>query len=185
MTLSQTKTLLSYIWSAIPCAPRMDDADKKRIAAAYCITLHEYSADDVMQATVECCRGTTFVPSAFDILSHCRKTIHFEDYFTDEYHDALNELSAIDERLREKRLVAECAIKARANGREITDSDKSTLDDYLDLLATKKALEGNLDVMETRANVAAMLAYDAEQRRQLVEEFGCEKPVDAMLLEVV
>lgn len=183
MTLAQTKTLLSYIWSAIPCAPRMDPQDKKRIAAAYCITLHEYSADDVMTATVECCRKSSFVPSAFEILNYCHKTLHTEQFYSNEYHDRLDELYALECRIKEKRLDAECAYKTRANGRELSDEENAVLDDYFDLLETKKALETEVSEMETRAHIAAMAAYDGAEKKALLAEFG-EKAIERIMQEV-
>ena len=183
MTLSQTKTLLSYIWSAIPCAPRMDDTDKRRIAAAYCITLHEYSADDVMAATVECCRKSAFVPSAFDILNHCHKTLHTEQFYSEEYHSRLDELYALDKRIKEKRLDAEYAYKSRANGQELSAVESAVLDDYFDLLETKKALEREVESLETRAHIKAMQAYDNAQKSALLAEFG-EKAIERMMEEV-
>ena len=172
MNLEQTRQILSFIWSANPNAPKMDDVDKQRIAAAYCITLHEYSFHDVMDAVLECGKKSTFVPSAFEILAHCKKRYDIGRFMPCGYDDRLVEADAISERIRGAKLAASCAFISKANGKAISKDEEKALDDYMDLIQTRNALEKELKDMENKAEIAAICEYDERERLLLVREFG-------------
>lgn len=68
MTITETRRLLTIIWSLFPNAPRLTQEDKGAMAVAWFSLLYEYSFADVWFATRDCLsRKPNFIPSCPEI----------------------------------------------------------------------------------------------------------------------
>ena len=56
MNLSQTRQVLSYLWTTHPSAPKLTDDDKMRSVASYFRVLYRFAIDDVLDAVDKACR---------------------------------------------------------------------------------------------------------------------------------
>lgn len=111
MNLQQTSSVLSYIWSTHPNAPKYTDEDKMRIVAAYFRILYKYDINDVMIAVDEACRkNPAFIPTAYEIESVCEKckTIDLERFLPPDYLDIVNEADELRQKCREYEVYTPC-----------------------------------------------------------------------------
>lgn len=101
MNISQTRQILAYLWASHPGAPRYTDDDKMRTIAAFFRVLYGFSVDDVLKAVDAVCGDKpTYIPSAYEVLAKCKKSIDVDAYLPHEYHD-LSKALHIEEKHRD------------------------------------------------------------------------------------
>ncbi len=88
MNIEDTRNFLTMLWSLFPNAPKSSPDEKRATVAAWFCVLHEYTISDAWNAAQEVLREKpTFIPTAFEILNRCRKTVNPEDFVCSEYKD--------------------------------------------------------------------------------------------------
>jgi hypothetical protein len=184
MNIQETRTMLSLLWASRPSAPKLTDADKMRTVLCYFQRLHGFAFDDVMNAIGA--YTLPFIPSADEIAERCSKTLQIERFLSNEYLERMEELRALDERLGTENAAFESAFKRRCalselKGLPAFDAHESEyerlngiVEDYWDLLATRRALAREVHALEIEAMWAAEADYDAKQRK------SCAKDMEAL-----
>lgn len=88
MNIEDTRNFLTMLWSLFPNAPRISAEEKSATIAAWFYVLHKYSLSDVWESAQSVLHDKpTFIPTAFEILNRCEKTLIPEDFVDAEYKD--------------------------------------------------------------------------------------------------
>ncbi|MBQ9396012.1 MAG: hypothetical protein IJU23_10960 [Proteobacteria bacterium] len=205
MNITQTRQVLSYIWSTHPSAPKYTGEDKVRTVAAYFRVLYQYSVEDVMEAVDRICRESpTFIPSAYEIEKRCTKHINVEAYLPREYEVLGDRLEDAEEKrlaLKDDYQAAFCArteIMREYGSKEFLDEAKQAArrEEYREKCAPHEAvieqyseisdecgrLKARRDELLSRATWAAQDAYD-KQQTQLAHKDLCSLGYDRLALE--
>ncbi len=91
MNFQETQTFLTMLWSLFPNAPKCDAESKKAMVAAWFYVLHEYALNDAWKAASEALKDKpSFIPTAFEVLAKCKKTLNTDAFLGDEYHKLEN-----------------------------------------------------------------------------------------------
>lgn len=91
MNIEETRNFLTMLWSLFPNAPKVSPEEKKATVVAWFYVLHEYAIGDVWAASQAILHEKPiFIPTAFEILSRCRKTTNPNRFLGDEYAELEN-----------------------------------------------------------------------------------------------
>lgn len=85
MNIQETKKILAILWSYYPNAPKLDPDSMALMSLSWARMFAEFNILDVMNAVQEAVKESLkFVPTAPEILKHCRKTLK-TPFSIDEY----------------------------------------------------------------------------------------------------
>lgn len=114
MNLAEMRSVLTYIWSAHPNAPNIDDVSKDLTIQSYFRVLYMYDIQDVLEAVDRTCRESPiYIPSAYQIYKHCERTLNVQTYLTQAYYDEKERLEALRMTQREWEPVYQKALQKR------------------------------------------------------------------------
>lgn len=181
MNIAQTRQILSYLWASHPGATRYTDDDKLRTIAAFFRVLHGFSAEDVLRAVDAVCEGKpTFIPSAYEVLAKCEKTVDINAFLPHEYISLMKALhieetrrdalfldykKAWDERkeIADRYIISLLPDEQKTAIKERIKPLEDIIESYLDACDTCKELKKSMEDLYVTATFKAFDAYDARE----------------------
>lgn len=159
MNLSQTRQVLSYLWTTHPSAPKLTDDDKMRSVASYFRVLYRFAIDDVLDAVDKACRKSpSFVPSAYEIEAECAKNPNVEPYLPREYYE-------LDEQFKEYACCYYQDLYLAQSQRDLaeTDEEREKCQKRVDGIRARMDIEVRMHDIYDRALSKAINDYDRQQ----------------------
>ena len=175
MNISETRQLLTMIWSLFPNAPKLSQADKEAMVIVWIDLLYPYKPQDVWLAVKRCVeREPRFVPSAPEIKANVSKTLDWDKHKSAEclalekkFEELGGELEP-NEMLYEKYRLEDM----RKYGEEITEEDLAQWNAMLERSQMSKMLRNKY---HREAEIKALEAYDREVKEKLIEDGTLQK----------
>lgn len=168
MNLQDTQTFLTMLWSLFPNAPKCDADSKKAMVSAWFYVLHEYTINDVWTAAQSALRDKpSFIPTAYEVLARCKKTLNPDLFLGSEYEDLESKFTGSTNLYQSHN---NYDYELRCLCRELGDEhEKERIDEingYIRHNIEQRNIDSRLSELLNAASEAAERAYDkAEQSR--------------------
>ena len=181
MNLAEMRSVLTYIWSTHPNAPKIDDVSKDLTIQSYFRVLYMYDIQDVLEAVDRTCRESPiYIPSAYQIYKNCERTLNVPAYLPQSYYDEKERLEALRKTQREwepihqKALQKRCELvcnviisliddEKREQLRKMCQPYEETIDTFRALLEDIRECEKRIEDLYAQAVIEANYEYDKKQ----------------------
>ena len=159
MNISQTRSVLTYMWATHPCTAKLDDDSKNAIIASYFRVLYKYSMNDVLDAVDRACRvSSPFLPSAYEIDAKCVKNPNVDAFLPPEYYELDKQFSEFKHDYLPELYLAESNCKHAK-----TDDEREEFQRQVDGIRARIGIEEQMRKIYRHAEALATEVYDREQ----------------------